>query len=426
MAGRDLRAEWRSVFSEFRLEALNIIARQLTAEDDFQRCMISSRIGGLGKMSKIFISAFVTAILVFYWPQVAASTHEGGFDVFVEDDIRFIRNNIRSKAGNARITERILSQVTSFNIPTVAINTHQTKQWVEANEIMKNIESLKDDQYVGKLLKKLTDRLYSVFAVNVETTRDFVYRLRSRAERNSYEYNLIEKIITFQREKSGSVFSKTDFSEVPLAVFYDNGGFYFDVDSDVQRTKADAKSDIDLYTSILVKDPDSQIKIINPILIAKWKQEKSETETLLNEELDKIKAEVKELQQLLTKKVDEYNAIQQQKDAARTQTDQSLIYAVYGMILVLLLLFLGLKIFSDQVAISLIENRSLVEVVGMAFMLITIIILGTGEKLSKEILGTLLGTIAGYVFARSTEDKKENRNVKKKPITDPENNPGTD
>jgi hypothetical protein len=42
----------------------------------------------------------------------------------------------------------------------------------------------------------------------------------------------------------------------------------------------------------------------------------------------------------------------------------------------------------------------------MAFMLITIIILGTGEKLSKEILGTLLGTIGGYVFARGTEDKK--------------------
>ncbi|MNJ79689.1 hypothetical protein D3C77_777860 [compost metagenome] len=45
----------------------------------------------------------------------------------------------------------------------------------------------------------------------------------------------------------------------------------------------------------------------------------------------------------------------------------------------------------------------------MAFMLITIIILGTGEKLSKEILGTLLGTIAGYVFARGTEDTRANK-----------------
>ncbi|WP_236448651.1 hypothetical protein, partial [Pseudomonas syringae] len=105
----------------------------------------------------------------------------------------------------------------------------------------------------------------------------------------------------------------------------------------------------------------------------------------------------------------EFKKLEKQDEARRESTDIRLVYAVYGMIGVLLFLFLGLKVFSDDVAKSLIVNRSLVEVVGMAFMLITIIILGTGEKLSKEILGTLLGTIAGYVFARGTEDARASR-----------------
>ena len=105
----------------------------------------------------------------------------------------------------------------------------------------------------------------------------------------------------------------------------------------------------------------------------------------------------------------EFKKLEKQDEARRESTDIRLVYAVYGMIAVLLFLFLGLKVFSDDVAKSLIINRSLVEVVGMAFMLITIIILGTGEKLSKEILGTLLGTIAGYVFARGTEDARASK-----------------
>lgn len=44
----------------------------------------------------------------------------------------------------------------------------------------------------------------------------------------------------------------------------------------------------------------------------------------------------------------------------------------------------------------------------MAFMLITIIILGTGEKNSEESVGTLLGSIAGYIFGRMGNERDEN------------------
>ncbi|MEM6685964.1 MAG: hypothetical protein AAF617_09300, partial [Bacteroidota bacterium] len=80
--------------------------------------------------------------------------------------------------------------------------------------------------------------------------------------------------------------------------------------------------------------------------------------------------------------------------------DTKLIYAVYFMILALVVLFIGLYFFNVEIAGKIIEKRSLVEVISMAFMLITIIILGTGGKIGNETLGTLLGTIAGYIFGR--------------------------
>ena len=70
------------------------------------------------------------------------------------------------------------------------------------------------------------------------------------------------------------------------------------------------------------------------------------------------------------------------------------------MIFALLGMFLSLRILPKEVATELVKRRTLIEVVGMSFMLITIIILGTGEKINTETLGTLLGTIAGYIFGR--------------------------
>lgn len=85
-------------------------------------------------------------------------------------------------------------------------------------------------------------------------------------------------------------------------------------------------------------------------------------------------------------------------------TDKQLIIAVYLMIGALLVLFLGIKFLENSIALKIVENRSLVEVVSMAFLLLTIIILGTGEKMPKEAIGTLLGSIAGYIFGRKISD----------------------
>jgi hypothetical protein len=88
------------------------------------------------------------------------------------------------------------------------------------------------------------------------------------------------------------------------------------------------------------------------------------------------------------------------KQAAQAAIDRGLLFAVYGMIAALTLMFLGLTIFPVALATQVVRDRSLVEVVSMAFILLTIIILGTGDRIGKETIGTLLGTIGGYIFAR--------------------------
>ncbi len=83
--------------------------------------------------------------------------------------------------------------------------------------------------------------------------------------------------------------------------------------------------------------------------------------------------------------------------------DARLITAVYWMISALVLMFASLKLFSSEIAKSLVENNSLVRVVSMAFLLLTVIILGAGNKLNPEGVGTLLGTVAGYIFGKNKE-----------------------
>lgn len=96
---------------------------------------------------------------------------------------------------------------------------------------------------------------------------------------------------------------------------------------------------------------------------------------------------------------------------AQENVDGKLVYATYGMILALFVLGVML-IRSDQTLTSvLIENRTIVELVSIGFMLMTIIILGAGKRLSGDTLGALLGTIGGYVFGREVTRRRDERGV---------------
>jgi uncharacterized membrane protein YciS (DUF1049 family) len=59
-----------------------------------------------------------------------------------------------------------------------------------------------------------------------------------------------------------------------------------------------------------------------------------------------------------------------------------------------------LRIYSSQLAVTIVQERTLGDMLGMGLLLITVIFLSTGEFIDKSAVVTLLGTIAGYIFAR--------------------------
>lgn len=84
--------------------------------------------------------------------------------------------------------------------------------------------------------------------------------------------------------------------------------------------------------------------------------------------------------------------------------NEMLVYAVYAMIGAIIFLFAALWLFPTDLSTRIIDQRVLIEVLSMGFLLLTVIILGTGKVLEKEGLAALLGTIAGYIFARKAAE----------------------
>lgn len=87
-----------------------------------------------------------------------------------------------------------------------------------------------------------------------------------------------------------------------------------------------------------------------------------------------------------------------------------LTWAVFCMIGVILfafaaMLYLGLK--KESALVTLVKHRVAIEVIGLGFLLLTIIILGSGKLLAPEGTAALLGTIAGYIFVRKANDLAE-------------------
>ena len=84
--------------------------------------------------------------------------------------------------------------------------------------------------------------------------------------------------------------------------------------------------------------------------------------------------------------------------------NQMLVYAVYGMVLSIIALFILLRWYPASLTDLIVQQRVFVEVLSMGFLLVTIIILGSAKLIQGEGLAGLLGTIAGYIFVKKTAD----------------------
>ncbi len=95
-----------------------------------------------------------------------------------------------------------------------------------------------------------------------------------------------------------------------------------------------------------------------------------------------------------------------ERDASLNQFEinQLLVYAVYGMIASIVALFILLKWYPGSLTELIVEQRVIVEVLSMGFLLVTVIILGSAKLITGEGLAGLLGTIAGYIFAKKASE----------------------
>lgn len=135
-----------------------------------------------------------------------------------------------------------------------------------------------------------------------------------------------------------------------------------------------------------------------------YKQNILQAKNALSQMLTGLQTENKTIDNQINEVEKQLGELDDRLSSGSASLDFQLIIAVYMMIFALLALFLGVRFLPQQTADKVIESRSLVEVVSMAFLLLTIIILGTGEKMPKEAIGTLLGSIAGYIFGRKMSD----------------------
>ena len=86
--------------------------------------------------------------------------------------------------------------------------------------------------------------------------------------------------------------------------------------------------------------------------------------------------------------------------ATRGTLNKYLVTAIVLMIVAMVALYFSLRLFKPEFAKTIIRHRLLIELLSMGFLLLTVIILGTVRILNTAALAALLGTMAGYIFAR--------------------------
>jgi hypothetical protein len=77
-----------------------------------------------------------------------------------------------------------------------------------------------------------------------------------------------------------------------------------------------------------------------------------------------------------------------------------LFYTELLMIGAIAIAVIFLRVYPSHLAVTIVQERTLGDMLGMGLLLITVIFLSTGDFIDKSAVVTLLGTIAGYIFAR--------------------------
>ena len=128
----------------------------------------------------------------------------------------------------------------------------------------------------------------------------------------------------------------------------------------------------------------------------------------IGKEIESANARNKELQasqEDLNKTIVSQAKTAEQVATRQQEFNKSSFIAVYAMLGIVFMVFVSLRLFPAEIVHKILDTRTMLEVVSMAFLLLVILILGNGGLLKEDILGTLLGTVAGYIFGQKASQR---------------------
>jgi len=86
--------------------------------------------------------------------------------------------------------------------------------------------------------------------------------------------------------------------------------------------------------------------------------------------------------------------------ALQNQVSGNLQPIFWGIMVAIIAVLLILRVRSDALSMLMVRERVAVEMLSIGMFLVTVLFLGAGGFIEKATLGTLLGTLAGYLFTR--------------------------
>jgi hypothetical protein len=123
--------------------------------------------------------------------------------------------------------------------------------------------------------------------------------------------------------------------------------------------------------------------------------------------------ELEKVKKLIEEKTKEEAALDQQirkkeesQEGRQDRVSKNLQPVFWGIMGAIIFTIVALRIRSDEQSLLMVRERTAAEMLSIGMFLMTILFLGTGEFLQKETLGTLLGTLAGYLFTRRASEKR--------------------
>ena len=373
------------------------------------------KINHQGELMKFYVLIISMLFLGFFGVSNSAcsesedsTVNSDEIDFLVEDDIKYFKNIIRTHDKKILLLKKISSQINSIPKVDATKYTINENEWNNSIKYSNQIKSKNDDTDISvlydKLISSLSDSIEDMFSILTHSQNEIrkIQRTNDRASDEYRMYDMIRSDVNVDFENT--IKNKLNNLDPAYNLIFDRRDFFNDREKEV--IKSAVKQNLDTIAIFLKRDKSSVESELKKLLSQFTDEYIENVNISISKRIDLKNDEISQFRSSLKDKLKKLRELQTTETELRSQIDQKLVYAVYAMIGVLLLLFLSLKVLSDDVAKDLIEKRALVEVIGMAFMLLTIIILGTGEKLSREVLGTLLGTISGYIFARGMQKPK--------------------